>query len=128
MDYEGVIIEESLEDASVLGSLEVLDTHVEPITPEHRTPWLGQWTLHKVRIPEARAHDVAEALSKALDGDHPASWYADFKNDTHHYVVYRGRVFLIDRRDAAQYAEAADYGISHGLPEHQADFVALLDG
>jgi hypothetical protein len=127
MDYEGIIIEESLEDGSVLDSVEVLETRVEPVTPEHKTPWLAQWTLHTVRVPEARANDVAQELSKVLDSGHPASWYADFRSATHHFVVYRDRVFVIDRRDAAQYAEAIEYGVSRGLPEHQADFVALID-
>jgi hypothetical protein len=106
--------------------VQVFDTRIEPVTPAHQTPWLTQWTLHTIRVPEALAVDVAEVLSRTLDGDHPASWYADFKDDTHHYIVFRGRTFLIDRRDAGQYAEAVRYGIEHGLPEHQADFVALI--
>jgi len=127
MDYEGIVIEESLEDPSVLSLVDVLATNAEPISPEHRTPWLTRWTLHTVRVPEASAGDVAEALSAAIDSDHPTSWYADFKNDTHHYIIYRERVFHIDRRSPAQYAEAVAYGVSRGLPEHQADFVYLID-
>lgn len=127
MDYEGIIIEESLQDTSVLDAVDILDTRIAPITPEHRTPWLSQWTLHTVRVPEPRAHAVAEALSTALDPAHPGSWYADFKNESHHYVVFKDRVFFIDRRNAGQYAEAQQYGISRGLPEHQADFVALIE-
>ena len=127
MDFEGVIIEESLADRSVLASIEIIETHVEPMTPEHhRTPWIAQWTLHTIRVLESRAPAVANAISHAIDSAHAASWYADFKNDTHHYVIYHERVFLIDRRNAVQYAEAVSYGIERGLPEHQADFVSLL--
>jgi hypothetical protein len=128
MDYEGIIIEESLEDRSVLDSLQVLDRKVELTTPHHETPWLSQWTLITVRLPEATAGKVAQALSVAIDSEHAGSWYAEFKNDAHHYVVYRDRVFYIDRRSREQYAEAVDYGVSRGLPEHQADFVALIEG
>jgi len=127
MDYEGIIIEESLEDRSVLDSVQILDKRVEPISAHHRTPWLERWTLHTVRIPESKARQVAEGLSHALDAAHPASWYADFKNETHHYVIYRERVFYIDRRSREQYAKAVDYGVSRGLPEHQADFLALIE-
>ena len=127
MDYEGIIIEESLEDRSVLDAVDILETRVEPITPEHRTPWLSQWTLHTVRVPEGRAQAVAATLSTTIDATHAASWYADFKNETHHYVTYRDRVFVIDRRSAEQYAEAVEYGIERGLPEHQADFVSLVE-
>ena len=127
MDYEGIVIEESLRDRSALDSLEILGTRIETITPEHRTPWLVRWTLHTVRVPEGRAQAVAETLSHAIDAAHAASWYADFKNETHHYVIYRDRVFLIDRRRAEEYAEAVEYGIALGLPEHQADFLSLLE-
>ena len=126
MDFEGVIIAESLSDAAVLGQVQVLGMQVDPVTPEHRTPWLVQWTLHTVRVSETRAPEVAEALSHAIDAAHATSWYADFKNETHHYVIYYDRVFLIDRRSPEEYAEAVAYGIDRGLPEHQADFVALI--
>jgi hypothetical protein len=127
MDFEGIIIEESLADVSVLEQVEVLATRIEPIRPEHHTPWLTQWTLHTVLVPEAQAPAVAEAISQAIDSVHPASWYADFKNESHHYVIFRDCVFHIDRRSAEQYAEAVAYGIERGLPEHQADFVALIE-
>jgi hypothetical protein len=40
MNYEGVIIEESLKDKSILKDIKVVSTKVEPITKEHKTPWL----------------------------------------------------------------------------------------
>ena len=128
MDFEGIVIEESLESPSVLKQMQVLSTEVQPAGEWHRTPWLKQWTLHTVRIPEAEAAELAEAIQAALDREHPASWYADFKNDTTHYIVFRDRIFVIGRRDAVAYREAQQYGIGHGLPPHQADFMALLDG
>ena len=70
MDYLGTIIEESLLDKSVLQRLKVLETRVEPVMEKHRTPWLGQWTLHRVEIPENLADDVAALISGALDYTH----------------------------------------------------------
>lgn len=52
MDYKGVIIEESLEDKSVLDQVKIVDTKVEPITSRHKTPWLTQWMLHTFKITE----------------------------------------------------------------------------
>ena len=127
MDFEGIIIAESLESPDILQRVEILSTSVEPVTEKHQTSWIGQWTYHTVRITEADALSVAEAISQTLDRLHPTSWYADFKNETTHYVVYLDRIFEIDRRDPAQYLAAQQYGISRGLPEHQADFVALLE-
>ena len=121
MNYKGVIIEESLSDKSVLTDVKILSTKVEPVTEEHKTPWVKQWTLHDVEIPAERAAEVAEKISKALDREH--NWYADYKTDTEHYVIYRNKVFHItDRSEKKQYDEATKYGISVGIPDYQVDF------
>lgn len=121
MNYKGVIIEESLADKSVLNDIKILSTKVEPVTEEHKTPWVKQWTLHDVEIPAEKATEIAEKISKALDREH--NWYADYKTDTEHYVIYRDKVFHItDRSDKKQYDEATKYGISIGIPDYQVDF------
>lgn len=120
-DFNGVIIEESLTDNSVLNDVNIISTKVEPVTEKHKTPWVKQWTLHTVEIPEEKAAEVADKISKALDRAH--DWYADFKTETEHYVIYTGRVFHItDRTDKKQYDEATAYGISIGIPDYQVDF------
>ena len=42
MDYKGVIIEESLENKDILKDVKVLDTKVEEVVEEHKTPWIKQ--------------------------------------------------------------------------------------
>lgn len=97
MDFEGVIIEESLKDKKVLEDVEIKSTKVEKVTPEHKTPWLSQWTLHNVIIPKGKAGEVAEEISKSLDYSQGTSWYADFKNDTTHYIIFKNKFLeLID--------------------------------
>ena len=120
MDYKGVIIEESLENKDILKRVEILSTKVEKVTEKHKTPWIKQWTLHTVRIPESEVRTIAEKIGEVLDNKH--SWYADFKNATHHYIIFRNKVFFINRRSKKQYDEAKYYGISLGIPEYQVDF------
>ena len=123
-NFVGVIIEESLENKEILKNflrdIRILSTKVEEVTEKHKTPWVKQWTLHTVEIPEDQADAVAEKLSKSLDSGH--SWYADFKNDKTHYIIFRGRVFKIDRENREQYEEATKYGISLGIPDYQVNF------
>jgi hypothetical protein len=121
-NYKGIIIEESLENTDVLKKIKIISTKIEKVTDEHKTPWLSQWTLHNVEIPEAEAMVIAEEISKSLDRNHGGSWYADFKNDTHHYIIFRDKIFYIDRKSKEQYDEAKCYGISLGIPEYQVDF------
>ncbi|MBI2063993.1 MAG: hypothetical protein HYT65_03325 [Candidatus Yanofskybacteria bacterium] len=120
MNYKGVIIEESLEKADVLKDVVVVETKVESVTEEHKTPWIKQWTLHTVEILEERADQVAEKLSVDLDKEH--EWYADYKNDQYHYIIYRGKVFKVDLKNPVLYKDAKQYGISIGIPEYQVDF------
>ena len=121
MNFSGVIIEESLTDKSVLDDVKIIKTEIEPVTDEHKTPWVKQWTLHDVEISADKAAEVAEKISKALDHGH--NWYADFKTDKEHYVIYTDKVFHItDRADKAQYDEATAYGVSIGIPDYQVDF------
>lgn len=118
-NFKGVVIEESLENKDVLKKVKILSTKVEKVVKEHETPWLLQWTLHAVEISDKEAWKIAEEISKALDRSHGGSWYADFKNGTHHYIIFPNKVFLIDRKNKGQYAEAKRYGILLGIPEHQ---------
>lgn len=120
MNYKGVIIEESLDNSSILKQVKVIDTKVEEATEERKTPWVKQWTLHSVEIPENDADSVAEKLSKDLDREH--SWYADFKNDKYHYIIFRDKVFKVDLNNPVLYKDAKQFGISLDIPEYQVDF------
>jgi gamma-glutamyl:cysteine ligase YbdK (ATP-grasp superfamily) len=121
MDYRGVIIEESLVDKSVLDTVKILSTEVEAVTEEHHTPHLEQWTLYTVEILKNQAQVIAEKISQSLDTNH-GHWYADFKNDDTHFIIFRDKVLKIDRTNKAQYDEATKYGISLGIPAYQLDF------
>ena len=116
-DYQGVIIEESLEDKDILKKVKIISTVVTKVTERHQTPWLEQWTIHTVEVPENEAHSLAEEISKSIDEGHEHSWWADYKNDTHHYVIFRDKVFYVDRRSQEQYDEARNYGITLGIPQ-----------
>lgn len=120
MNFKGVIIEESLEDKSVLKRVKIVSTKIEVVTEKHKTPWIKQWTLYTVEIQENQADSIANDISKALDSKH--NWYADFKTDKIHYIVFRNKVFKVDRSKKEQYDEATKYGISIGIPSYQVDF------
>ncbi|NOQ37915.1 hypothetical protein GQ472_03420 [archaeon] len=120
-DFTGVIIEESLENSEVLKKVNIIKTRVEKVTEKHKTPWIQQWTMYTVKIPEDKADAIAKELGKALDSKH--DWYADFKNDEFHYIIFRNRIFKVNRSKKEQYDEAIRYGISLKIPEYQLDFV-----
>lgn len=120
-NFKGVIIEESLADPSVLEEVKILSTKVEEVTEKHQTPWLQQWTLHTVEVKADKADYIAEKLSQVLDTSHD-DWYADYKNEKIHYVIYTNKVFKINRKSKGEYQKATEYGISLGIPDYQVDF------
>lgn len=121
MNYKGVIIEESLDDKSVLTKLRILKMRVEQVTSDHKTPWLKQWTLHTVEIPEEQADQIAQEISQSFDKQHP-DWYADYKNNQYHFIVYTDKVFKVDLKNPILYKSAKTHGLSLGIPEYQLDF------
>lgn len=121
MSYKGVIIEESLSDKNLLKEVEILDTEIEQVTTRMNTPELKQWTLHTVEISDSNVEKFAEKLSKVLLKE-PSSWYADYKNDSYHFIVFPSKIFKVDLKNPELYSEARKYGISIGIPAHQVDF------
>ena len=121
MSYKGDIIEESLADRTTLENVNIIATRVEVVTPDHKTPWLKQWTLHTIEVSEDEAATVAEKLSHAIETKHN-SWYIDFKDDTTHFVIFPGKVFKVDRSNPEEYKPVVSYGANLGIPRHQLDF------
>ncbi len=125
--FKGVVIAESLENLDVLGEVKIVSTKVEIVGAEHHTPWLDQWTLHEIELSDCDASRIAEQISRSIRSNQQGSWYADFKDETHHYIVFRDRVFFIERSSQEQYDAAKQYGLSLGIPEHQVDFHPKVD-
>jgi hypothetical protein len=121
-DYRGVIIEESLEDKSILRELRIIGTQVEKVTDRHKTPWLEKWTKHTVEVPEDKAQAVAQRLANTIISERKGSWYADFKNKEFHYIIFRDRIFKVDRQSKEEYDQVNRYGEALGIPPYQLDF------
>ena len=124
MGCTGVIIEESLINKDVLKELHIVSTQVEQVTPEHKTPWLKQWTIHTIDVPQDEAAAVAEKLSRSLDGNY---WYADFMDDKTHYVIFPNKVFKVDRSQPDQYEAVVAHGLSLNIPDYQLDFSPAIE-
>jgi len=115
--YKGDVIEESLLDKEVLKKLNIISTRIEEVTEKHQTPWLSQWTLDTLEVNENEADNLAEKLSKALDPKH--GWYIDYRNDRYHYMIFKDKVFKIDRSKKSDYDEMIKHGLYIGTPDYQ---------
>ncbi|MEK9181460.1 MAG: hypothetical protein AAB786_00340 [Patescibacteria group bacterium] len=120
MNYKGVIIEESLDNRAVLSSVKIIKTKISSVVEKHKTPWVKQWTMRTVEISEEDADKISEQLSQDLDKEH--AWYADFKNENYHFIIYRGKIFKVELKNPIAYQDAKKFGIALGIPEYQVDF------
>ncbi len=125
MDYNGVIIEESLSDKTILKDITIVKTRRERVIAKHQTPWLTQWTLHTITIKEDSMGKVADDLSKSIDESHASSWYMDFKNEKFHYIIFKNKIFRVDIANPVMYKSAREYGLSLGIPSYQMQFERL---
>ena len=119
-NFKGAIIEESLANPEVLKKVKIPKTDILPVTERHKTPWVKQWTFHFIEVEEEKAEPVALEISENMDPKH--AWYADFRNNKIHYVIYYKRVFKIDVNKKDEYQKAIDYGAKLGIPNYQLDF------
>lgn len=126
LNYNGIIIEESLEKKDVLKKIDILKTEIEKVEDGHKTPWIKQWTMHTVEIKEKVIEDICKEISELLDSKHN-SWYADFKNNKFHYIVFRNKVFKVNVLNIVEYDNVIEYGLSIGIPKHQLDFKPNAD-
>ena len=124
-NFKGVIITESLENQDILQKIKILETRVVKVTEKHKTPWIKQWTLHTVEILESQSDEVSEELSRALDSKH--NWYIDYKNDDFHYIIFRDKIFKVNRSELKQYKEVVEYGLLLGIPDYQLDFTPNIE-
>ncbi len=80
-------------DKSVLSRVKIISTKVEEVTDRYQTLWVKIWTLHKVEVEPSLSSEVTEQISKSQNGNHLHGWYADYKNEQIHFVIYRDKIF-----------------------------------
>ena len=115
--FTGLLLKESLADASVLDALRVTKTEVWDV--ENAVDWQPKrWTAVSFEGDDDQADALAGRLSRALK---PA-WYANFSTETHAYVVFAGRFFKYLKGDGQARVDAQQHALSVGVPESQLDW------
>jgi hypothetical protein len=104
--YKGTIIENSLNDRSILSKVQI-----------QNTSQAGSWILHDILADEEIIPELSESLA---DG----AWYIHLwkpgKDEVK--VIFKNKVFDIKFSDKSSWAEAVAYGKSIGIPDEQLDF------
>lgn len=103
---KGTIIENSLQDRSLLDKVQITRTWRD-----------GDWVLHDVLVDEAQASEIGKHLS---DGP----WYIHLwqSGEDDFLILFKDKSFRVKSSDPKSFADAIAYGKSIGIPEEQLDF------
>lgn len=120
MVWRGVIIEESLEDKSLLNLAEIVETKKSTLENEAEA---GTLTFHKIEVSDAKKDSFLRAACKAVKD----RFYLHICNGGVMFVVYKNKMFRFSKKDAAKINEARKYGMAHGILREQLEFEALVE-
>lgn len=104
--YKGTIIENSLNDLSILSKVQILNTRQA-----------GSWIMHDILTEEAIIPELSASLA---DGPWYIHLWESGKDEVK--VIFKDKVFDIQFSDKSTWSDAVAYGKSIGIPEEQLDF------
>ena len=112
MSYHGIIVDNSLEDTSLIAGIKTLT--VKRIQTATNSPWY----LRLVIVQEKQIEKFLTLLSELIR----PGWYTHFYNSEHLIVVFRDQVFRFPISDKRSWRQATSYGKQVGIPMAQLDF------
>jgi hypothetical protein len=110
--WRGVIIEESLNDKSLLEYVDVVSTKSALLEKEE---FKGMFHFHNVQVPDDRIEEVVERAKAAIKD----RWYIHLCKGDEMIAIYKGKDFRYTRGNADQLAKLREYGLAIGINEAQ---------
>ncbi|VVB61621.1 Uncharacterised protein [uncultured archaeon] len=118
--WRGVIIEESLEDKSLLDIVRIVKTEKATLENEKEA---GVLTFHKIEVSDAKKEEFLKRAQKAIKD----RYYLHICRNGIAIVVYKNKVFEFSGNETEKITAARNYGISIGILREQLEFEALID-
>ena len=115
--WQGVVLEEGLEDKSLLDMARIVRTNVSKLENENRV-----MTFHKVKIPDSMKDEYVERAKTNIK----QGFYTHLCKDGQMTVVFKGRVFNFTADDP-ELNQAREYGKSIGIIPEQMPFEHLIN-
>jgi hypothetical protein len=115
--WQGVVLEESLRDNSLLDLVDIVGTDVDKLEEENRV-----MTFHKVEIPNS----FKDEYIKLAENNIKKGFYTHLCKDGEMIVIFNNKVFSFNKDDS-KLIEAREYGKSIGIIVEQMPFEHLID-
>ena len=117
--WKGVIIEESLEDKSLLSLVKIISSRQTTLENESER---GVLTFHSVELKDSNLDEFIETAQKSIKD----SFYIHICKDSEMIVIFRNKVFRFSSDNLEGLNEAREYGISVGVFKEQMPFEKLI--
>lgn len=118
--WRGVLIEESLEDPTVLNRMHIVGTMSERLEGEEDR---GEFHFHKVEVDNDALKGVLQDASESIKD----SWYFHLVSGDRMIVVFRGRVFEATKGRANEFDAIRAFALSQGIHPEQLQLERLMD-
>lgn len=115
--WQGVVLEESLEDKSMLGRAKIIGTNVSKLEKENRI-----MTFHNVEVPDSTKNEYIEKAKTIIK----QGFYTHLCKNGKMTVVFKDKVFNFGESDP-ELIKAREYGKSIGIIPEQMPFEHLVN-
>lgn len=119
MVWKGVIIEESLQDASLLKFARIVNTRHSYLENEAEK---GKLTFHSIEVEDNNKQEFINRAKAAIRH----GWYMHICKNDRMAIIFRGRRFEFSGKEREKMEDAKRYGISIGILPEQMDIEPLL--
>ena len=118
--WKGVIIEESLEDKSLLKLVTIVQTRLATLEHEEEK---GSFFMHHVTVEDDAIDRVVDKAKRAIK----KGWYMHFCRSNMMVVIFKNRVFKHMKGNDHSLYDLIKYGKSIGINEAQLPTDELID-
>lgn len=116
--WQGVVLEESLDNKSLLGLAKIVGTDIDKLEEEDRV-----MTFHKIEVSDSKRDQFIEEAKRSIK----PGFYIHLCKEGRMYVVFKDRIFKFRKGQQDLLEKAREYGKSAGIIPEQMPFKHLID-
>jgi len=116
--WQGVVLEESLDDKSLLNLTKIVGTDIDKLEEEDRV-----MTFHKIEVTDSERYQFIEKARQSIK----PGFYIHLCKEGRMYVIFKDKIFKFRKGQQASLEKAREYGESTGIISEQMPFEHLID-
>lgn len=118
--WQGVLIEESVEDPAVLKNFHLIGSADSTLEGEEER---GVFHFHRVQVDDMHLDEVLKLIAKYIK----SGWYFHLVGGDSMKIVFKDKIFEVERGNKIMFEVVRQYGENQGIKDEQMEFEYLLD-